>query len=461
MQEVSMREYYLAGGRLFLIPLIFTFYATQYSGNTLFGMAGKGYRDGPLLLFALVPGMMFSVVLLKLIAKKLFYLSQEKQFITIIDFFNYRYKNQRFSNFLNVLLILVLLSYVLTNFKAIGLLISNVSEGSLSPSISILIMAFFMAAYESIGGMRGVVITDTLQGGMLMLGCGLIFFSTISYFENGFDLFKKVYYLAAHNSIESWKSFDLKGLLYIISIWLLFASTCVYPHAIQRIYSAKNWKILKKKSLNVIIWLPLITTLPIVLISLVSHIILPPASVIESDRIILYVIEQLSNDFPITHIILAAFTTIVSAAIMSTMDSAMLSVNASIINDVIRPFFTSLSNQKLTHYGKILSWVLILGTAGLAIVLPQSIWSILVIKLEVMLQIVPAMVAGLLFTSVSVKSISIGLYCGLALTIILHIITRWIDFSLDLYGFHEGVVGFFINVATIFWSEKYRKPYLK
>lgn len=460
MREVSLREYYLAGGRLFLIPLIFTFYATQYSGNTLFGMAGKSYRDGPLLLFALVPGMMFSVVILKLIAKKLYYLSHKKQFITIIDFFNYRYNNQRFSTFLNILFILVLLSYVLTNFKAIGLLISNVSEGSLSPSISILIMAFFMAAYESIGGMRGVVITDTLQGGMLMLGCGLIFFSTISYFENGFDLFKKVYFLAAHNSIESWKSFDLKGLVYIISVWLLFASTCVYPHAIQRIYSAKNWKILKK-SLSVILWLPLITTLPIALISLVSHIILPPASVLESDRIILYVIEQLSKDFPLTSIILASFTTIVSAAIMSTMDSAMLSVNASIINDIIRPYFTSLSNQKLTNYGKILSWVLILGTAGLAILLPQSIWSILVIKLEIMLQIVPALVAGLLFPKVSTKSISTGLYCGILTTIFLLIITKWSDLPIDLYGFHEGVIGFFINVATILWTEKYRKPYLK
>lgn len=176
MREVSVREYYLAGGRLFLIPLVFTFYATQYSGNTLFGMAGKGYRDGPVLLFSLVPGMMFSVVILKLIAKKLYHVSQENRFITIIDFFNYRYKNQRFSNYLNFLFILVLLSYVLTNFKAIGLLISEISNGSLSPSISILIMAFFMAVYESIGGMRGVVITDTLQGGMLMLGCGLIFF---------------------------------------------------------------------------------------------------------------------------------------------------------------------------------------------------------------------------------------------------------------------------------------------
>src|SRR5699024_11829581 len=40
----SNTEYYLGGKGLGLIVLLFTFYATQYSGNTIVGYAPQGYR---------------------------------------------------------------------------------------------------------------------------------------------------------------------------------------------------------------------------------------------------------------------------------------------------------------------------------------------------------------------------------------------------------------------------------
>ena len=48
----NLRDFYLAGGGLTALPLFFTLYATQYSGNTLFGFAGNAYREGPVIFFA-------------------------------------------------------------------------------------------------------------------------------------------------------------------------------------------------------------------------------------------------------------------------------------------------------------------------------------------------------------------------------------------------------------------------
>ena len=39
-------DFYLAGGSLGTIVLVCTLFATQYSGNTLFGFTGKTYRIG-------------------------------------------------------------------------------------------------------------------------------------------------------------------------------------------------------------------------------------------------------------------------------------------------------------------------------------------------------------------------------------------------------------------------------
>jgi len=45
-KEDSLSDFYLSGRGMGLFVLFLTLYATQYSGNTLIGMAGKSYRQG-------------------------------------------------------------------------------------------------------------------------------------------------------------------------------------------------------------------------------------------------------------------------------------------------------------------------------------------------------------------------------------------------------------------------------
>ena len=45
-KENSLSDFYLAGRGMGLLVLFLTLYATQYSGNTLVGFAGRAYREG-------------------------------------------------------------------------------------------------------------------------------------------------------------------------------------------------------------------------------------------------------------------------------------------------------------------------------------------------------------------------------------------------------------------------------
>ena len=45
-EEDSLRDFYLAGRGFGFVVLFLTLYATQYSGNTIFGVAGASYRLG-------------------------------------------------------------------------------------------------------------------------------------------------------------------------------------------------------------------------------------------------------------------------------------------------------------------------------------------------------------------------------------------------------------------------------
>ena len=80
-QSNSMADFYLAGRSMGLAVLFLTLYATQYSGNTLFGYTGKTYRIGfewtasVLFMFSIIVGYM-------LFAPRLVALARKEGFIT-------------------------------------------------------------------------------------------------------------------------------------------------------------------------------------------------------------------------------------------------------------------------------------------------------------------------------------------------------------------------------------------
>ncbi len=45
-KDQSLSDFYLAGRGMGVAVLFLTLYATQYSGNTMIGFAGKAYRGG-------------------------------------------------------------------------------------------------------------------------------------------------------------------------------------------------------------------------------------------------------------------------------------------------------------------------------------------------------------------------------------------------------------------------------
>ena len=120
----GLNDYYLAGGSLGALPLFFTLYATQYSGNSLFALPGKAYRDG-ILAGAFVVGIMGVVLVYKLYANRLHSLAKEHQFLTVADFVRWRYNSSALVMIVNILLTLTLITFILGNLKAVGLLLNS------------------------------------------------------------------------------------------------------------------------------------------------------------------------------------------------------------------------------------------------------------------------------------------------------------------------------------------------
>ncbi|WP_101757018.1 hypothetical protein [Oceanicoccus sp. KOV_DT_Chl] len=157
----------------------------------------------------------------------------------------------------------------------------------------------------------------------------------------------------------------------------------------------------------------------------------------------LYVIAQLDPFIYGASHLLTLYLAAGIAAIMSTIDSALLTLGSMITHEGIRPNKPHWSQAKLQTLGKILSWALMVPMVVAAIYLPSSIWSLLVFMLETMLQLVPAVIVGVWLPQLQGRAVFCGMVMGLVITLGLKLTANW---SMPL-GIHSGLWGVIVSLT--------------
>ena len=128
---------------------------------------------------------------------------------------------------------------------------------------------------------------------------------------------------------------------------------------------------------------------------------------------------------------------------------------------VTKAFYTRLkpgkNQSELTKLGKVISWVIMAFSVYLAIVLPQTIWRLLEIKLELLIQISPAIFIGLYNSKVKGKSIFYGMLVGTIFSLVVMVANKLgLSVPAKPMGIHAGVWGLLINCWAIYFFEKRR-----
>ena len=440
-KENTLSDFYLAGRGMGVFVLFLTLYATQYSGNTMIGFAGKAYRGGYQSLVMVI--FMSSIIgAYFLFAPKLFRLSKKHGFITTGDFIHHRFKNTVLTIIIVIISIFALGNYILTNLKAIGYIVVAATGGRVGFAQGIILLSLIMVIYETLGGMRSVAWTDVIQGVLLLVGVILIF------------IVIQVEYGGMVTSAEIIKSQNpeffnppnwTEKRLWISTIGLAFFGISVYPHAIQRIYAAKDEHTLKR-SLQIMVFMPLITTMFMMIVGWVGLAQFPNLDRQGSEQITILMLKDIGYRIPAMGMMIVLFLSAAIAAIMSTVDSALLAISAMVTKDLYGRLQPGKSQGELIRIGKIFSW-LIMGLAVLlAIKLPQTIWRLMEIKLELLCQIAPAIFLGLHLKRLSSRAVLYGVIIG---TIVAVIITLHPLLPTKPLGIHAGIWGLLINVLVL------------
>lgn len=442
----SMSDFYLNARSMSLWVLLPTLYATQYSGNTLIGFAAKAYRSGFTLLYC-VTFMMGVIGIYLIYAPKLYSLSRINKFITTGDFVHWRFKNRMLTTLVAISGIVAMANFIISNLKAIGVMTETATNGQTPAWIGICFFALIILIYEMLGGLRSVAWTDVIQGVILFLGCIVIFFTVIvdsggitGVIENVKTAAPQYWQPPTGSDLVGWWS-----TIIVISIGI-----ALYPHAIQRIYAARSAKSLKI-AFQAMVYLPLFTTLLMISVGWIGRTRFPELSKEASEGITLEFLTALAVQIPSVQIVILLFMAAVFSAIMSTVDSALLSISSMITQDLYRPVNSKMPEKKLTRLGKFASFLVMLIVVVITIFLESSIYQIIEIKLELLVQIAPAVILGLHWKSLRSEPILAGLVVGLVVSLFFVLGSMY---AKDLIprkpmNLHAGLIGFFANVFVI------------
>ena len=143
-KESSLRDYYLAGGSFGVLSLFFTLYATQYSGNSMFGTPGMAYSGG-IIALALAIGMMGIIGMYSYFGPSLNRLSKEHQFVSVGDFVYWRYRSKALLILANIIFVITLINYSLANMKAVGLLLESATAGKIPFAAGVILVCLILS----------------------------------------------------------------------------------------------------------------------------------------------------------------------------------------------------------------------------------------------------------------------------------------------------------------------------
>ena len=444
-KEDSLADFYLSGRNMGLFVLFLTLYATQYSGNTLIGMAGRSYRQGYAFIVSVT--FMMSVIGAYLIyAPKLHRLSKKNRFITVGDYIEHRYQSPVLTIFITIVCIITVGSYILTNLKAIGYIVETTTGGHVTFVQGIIALSLIMVIYETLGGMRSVAWTDAIQGILLILGCIFIFWGI----EHQYGGISAVAEKLVSSRSEMWYPPDFaQKRLWLSTIIIIFFGISIYPQAIQRIYAAKDSKTLRR-SFQIMIFMPFVTTFFLIIVGMVGMNRFPGLDKQGSEEITMLLLNDMAMHIPGIKFFIILFLSAAVAAIMSTVDSALLAISSLFTQDIYRRIKPTASQSHLTGTGKIFSWGIMACMAYFATSLPQTIWRLTEMKLEVLCQVAPAIFLGLHIKSLSGRAILSGLSVGIVVTLFIMFSNNvWIPIMPKPWGIHAGVWGLTANFTAV------------
>jgi len=386
----SPESYFLADRKLGTLILLGTMVATNFSAFTVFGTSGAGYRDG----YAFFPIMGFGTGFMALtfwvIGRRIWRVGLEHGLVTPPELVKTLYRSPVLSVLFALVMIVFTIPYLALQPMAAGYALEELI--GLPYFYGCILVTGIIVLYTLRGGLRAVAWTDLFQGLLMfvLLGVALIM---VAWHHGG---------LAAANqkALATYPElFSRPGGqgTYSIGIWFSFMALwffCdpMFPQLFQRFFSARNDRIISRTMALYPLVCTVVFFLPIT-VGILGRLSYPDLAGKEADRILPMVLTAISGDFMAALVLAAGL-----AALMSTMDSQLLTLSSIFTRDIAPLVKKAKGNNSIA--GRV--FVICLSLAGLALAYkpPATILQIATQTFTGLAVLFPTVIFGLYFKRV-------------------------------------------------------------
>ncbi len=398
----SPETYFLADRKLGTLVLLGTMVATNFSAFTVFGTSGAGYRDG----YAFFPIMGFGTGFMALtfwiLGRKIWEVGRKTNAVTPPELVRKLYGSPLLSFVFSIIMIVFTIPYLALQPMAAGYALEALV--GLPYVYGCILVTVIILIYTLRGGLRAVAWTDLFQGVVMFLLL-LVSLVLVAQHHGGFiEANQKI--LSIHPELFSRPGATGK---YTYGIWfsfmlLWFFCDPMFPQLFQRFFSAKNRRTIAKTML----FYPLICTVVFFLpisVGVLGHLSFPGLVGKEADKILPLTMTLISGDFMAALVIAAGL-----AALMSTMDSQLLTLSSIFTRDIL-PLSGKFKGETSLS-GRI--FVVCLSIAGLLLAYkpPSTILQIATQTFTGLAVLFPTVIFGLYLKKVFPLSALLSIICG-------------------------------------------------
>ncbi|NUN69157.1 MAG: sodium:solute symporter family protein [Bacteroidetes bacterium] len=315
-RKVRSEDDYLLAGRQLGVPLAtFSIFATWFGAESCIGSAGTAYDAG----LAGISSDPFGYGLCILIVGSFFARKfWDMKLVTIADYLRVRY-SERSARLCALLMVPTSFLWTAAQIRAFGTVLSAVTEIDLT--LAIAAATGIVLFYTSFGGMMADVITDLIQGTILITGLGMLLYFTADHLGGAASF-------AAHigAGISSGAAANDMSLLQRAEQWLIPICGSIFAQElISRTLSSRSSAVAQRSALTAGVLYILVGLIPLS-IGLAGASIVPGLTDGEQ------VLPAMASRF-LTPTLYIIFTGAMISAILSTVDSTLLAISALITHN--------------------------------------------------------------------------------------------------------------------------------
>lgn len=241
----SIGDFFVLSGKAGVLVSGIAYFSTQFSMGTFLGTPGTIYGVGYAGMAISVPGAVFCMILpALLIGRKLITLGHKYGFLTMADYLTDRYHSKNMSGVLGVMMLFFLVPMMGAQIIGAGVIV-HVFTG-LPEWVGVVGMGIIVILYCMTGGMKGAMMTDVIQGS-LMIATAVVTFIVSIVMGGGFSNINH----ALQSMNEAYLTFPgangyMPWTYYVSNIVLWSFFTMGQPHLFTKFFAMKDHKTMFK-----------------------------------------------------------------------------------------------------------------------------------------------------------------------------------------------------------------------